>query len=195
MITRVCPLFSRGERKKKWSDKLQLQRVFAMTGACTGYIIIIKTHFHYTVDVWIGFWMTYFVWSYYHEAIKASPFHRGLLMRFLTWLEMHATDLRYWRIRVANQFVYDEELRHRGADLQHSIPLHTLARHNRSGHERRIVLPRTSPYHSAMKVAQNGCSIMGDVDSGLGNAHEEMALYTYKDRDSDGALSQHTHRS
>lgn len=107
--SRLCPIFSDG--KQRWIDKFQLHRVFAMTYVMCGYIVIIKTHFHYTVDVWIGFWMTYFVWSYYHEAIKASPFHRGWLMRFLTWLERHATDLRYWRIRVANQFVYDEELR------------------------------------------------------------------------------------
>eukprot|EP00397_Hematodinium_sp_SG-2012_P043743 GEMP01048695.1.p1 GENE.GEMP01048695.1~~GEMP01048695.1.p1 ORF type:complete len:426 (+),score=94.61 GEMP01048695.1:404-1681(+) len=108
----LCPY---SHRPATCIDKLHLPRVFALSYALCGYIIIIKTRFHYSVDVWIGFWMTYFVWSYYHEAIKASPFHRHCLMRFLTWLEKHATDLKYWRIRVAKQFHSDRELIERGS--------------------------------------------------------------------------------
>lgn len=106
---RLCPLWP--EKRWGWFEKVPANRMLAIVWTLTGYIIIIATRFHYTVDVWIGFWMTYFVWSYYHEAIKVSPFHNGILMRFLTWQEKHATDLRYWRIRVANQLAYDEELR------------------------------------------------------------------------------------
>jgi len=107
--SRLCPLWP--EKEYGVFDKIPFNRIFAICWTCAGYFVIIATHFHYTVDVWIGFWMTYFVWSYYHEAIKVSPFHSTPLMRFLTWIEHHATDLRYWRIRVANQLAYDEELR------------------------------------------------------------------------------------
>jgi len=102
----LCPLWF----PPCW-ERLQLTRRFAYLSALLGYAIIISTHFHYTVDVWIAFWMTYFVWSYYHEVIKACSFHRGSWMCFLTWIEQHATDLRYWRIRVKNQMAYDDQLR------------------------------------------------------------------------------------
>jgi len=32
-------------------------------------------------------------------------------MCFLTWIEQHATDLRYWRLRVKKQMAYNDELR------------------------------------------------------------------------------------
>jgi len=102
----LCPLWF----PPCW-ERLQVTRVLAYLSALVGYGIIICTHFHYTVDVWIAFWMTYFVWSYYHEVIKACSFHRGSLMCFLTWIEQHATDLREWRIRVKKQMAYDDELR------------------------------------------------------------------------------------
>jgi len=107
--SRLCPIWP--EKKWGWFERVPVSRIFAITWAVTGCIIIVATRFHYTVDVWIGFWMTYFLWRYYHEAIKVSPFHQGILMRYLTWQEEHATDLRYWRIRVANQIAYDEDLK------------------------------------------------------------------------------------
>lgn len=106
---RLCPIWP--EANYGWFEKVPVNRILATVWTLTGYIVIVATHFHYTVDVWIGFWMTYFVWSYYHEVIKVSPFHSSFRMRFLTWLEAHATDLRYWRIRVSNQVAYDAELR------------------------------------------------------------------------------------
>jgi len=102
----MCPLWF-----PACSEQSQFTRILAYLSALGGYVIIICTHFHYTVDVWIAFWMTYFVWSYYHEVIKACSFHSGSLMCFLTWIEQHATDLRYWRIRVKKQMAYDDELR------------------------------------------------------------------------------------
>jgi len=101
----LCPLWT-SSFCRRWN----FSNVFAYITAISGYVVIISTHFHYTVDVWIAFWMTYFVWSWYHEVIKASVFHGSYLMRFLTWLELHATDLRYWRIRVGNQLAYDKRL-------------------------------------------------------------------------------------
>jgi len=101
----LCPLWT-----TNFCRRWKFSHIFGYITAVFGYIVIIGTHFHYTVDVWIAFWMTYFVWSYYHEVIKASIFHTSWLMRFITWLERHATDLRYWRIRVGNQLAYDKRL-------------------------------------------------------------------------------------
>lgn len=75
------------------------------------YLLIIITHFHYTVDVWIGFWLTYFVWNFYHEAIKSSPFFETRFFNFLTWMEMETTDLYYWRMRVQKVREMDREIK------------------------------------------------------------------------------------
>lgn len=36
----------------------------------TAYVVIVASHWHYTVDVWIGFWMTFFVFRYFHKTIR-----------------------------------------------------------------------------------------------------------------------------
>jgi len=72
-----------------------------------GYAIIVMSHFHYTVDVWLGFWITFFVWNYYHEVIKSVPFYDSPVFNFLTWMESEASDLHYWRMRGNQVNMYD----------------------------------------------------------------------------------------
>eukprot|EP00397_Hematodinium_sp_SG-2012_P026335 GEMP01027584.1.p1 GENE.GEMP01027584.1~~GEMP01027584.1.p1 ORF type:complete len:384 (+),score=36.57 GEMP01027584.1:118-1269(+) len=86
-------------------------KTFATIWCVLGYMLIIITHFHYTVDVWLGFWMSYFVWNYYHEAIKSSPFFATHFFNFLTWMEMETTDLHYWRLRVQKIRSLDEDIK------------------------------------------------------------------------------------
>jgi len=59
-----------------------------------GYLIIIATHFHYSVDVWIGFLMTMFVWKLYHSRLDTCHTRSDWPHRFMTWFERAAEDIR-----------------------------------------------------------------------------------------------------
>ncbi|CAF1666154.1 unnamed protein product, partial [Didymodactylos carnosus] len=56
--------------------------------AITGYLFLIATRFHYTVDVFIGFLLSILTWKYYHFYIK-TLFERSNIMitRFFIWFE------------------------------------------------------------------------------------------------------------
>lgn len=93
------------------ADTFPFGKTLATIWCAVGYLLIIITHFHYTVDVWLGFWMTYFVWNFYHEAIKSSPFFETRFFNFLTWMELETTDLHYWRMRVQKVCEIDREIK------------------------------------------------------------------------------------
>jgi len=61
------------------------------------YLFIIATRFHYSVDVFLGAWLTLLVWWGYHQAMCIASFrqHRPL-HRFITWLERAAPDHDIW---------------------------------------------------------------------------------------------------
>lgn len=88
----------------------------AVVWAGCGYLIIIMTHFHYSVDVWIGFWMTTLVWRGYHSAVRIAPFYAHnnaskFLLRFIAWLEAIAPDLFVWHERQRHLIRFDNEVR------------------------------------------------------------------------------------
>jgi len=97
----LCPLWRTSRMY------LPFGKIFPSIYCVVAYTIIIASHFHYTVDVWLGFWMTYFVWNYYHEAIKSSPFYASPFSIFITWMEAEATDLHYWRMRGTSNYIMD----------------------------------------------------------------------------------------
>eukprot|EP00929_Paragymnodinium_shiwhaense_P020694 TRINITY_DN13702_c0_g1_i1.p1 TRINITY_DN13702_c0_g1~~TRINITY_DN13702_c0_g1_i1.p1 ORF type:complete len:406 (-),score=30.34 TRINITY_DN13702_c0_g1_i1:127-1218(-) len=70
-----------------------------------GYYFIVASHFHYTVDVMVGFLMSYFVFNSYHNAIETMWFRKRTLMLHagLKWLECHAQDMHLWRMRATQQ--------------------------------------------------------------------------------------------
>ena len=61
------------------------------------YYFIIATHFHYTVDVLVGFLFTIVTWSFYHhgvlQMVRELPRERIFLERCIAWLEGGAEDV------------------------------------------------------------------------------------------------------
>ncbi|CAF1085000.1 unnamed protein product [Didymodactylos carnosus] len=54
----------------------------------SSYLFIIATRFHYSVDVFIGFLLTYFTWKSYHFYIKTLFERRKIIIsRFFIWFE------------------------------------------------------------------------------------------------------------
>ncbi|CAF1232902.1 unnamed protein product [Didymodactylos carnosus] len=61
--------------------------------AITGYIIIIATRFHYSVDVFIGFIITILLFKTYHFYIKTLLERRRIIIsRFFIWFESIIRD-------------------------------------------------------------------------------------------------------
>lgn len=53
-----------------------------------GYLFIIATRFHYTVDVFLGFLLSQLTWKVYHYYIKTLAQRRNILItRFFLWFE------------------------------------------------------------------------------------------------------------
>ncbi len=53
-----------------------------------GYLLIIATRFHYTVDVFIGFLLSQLTWQTYHYYIKTLAERRNIIItRFFIWFE------------------------------------------------------------------------------------------------------------
>ncbi len=56
--------------------------------AIIGYLFIIATRFHYTVDVFLGFLLSNLTWQTYHYYIKTLAERRNILItRFFLWFE------------------------------------------------------------------------------------------------------------
>ena len=54
----------------------------------TGYLFIIATRFHYTVDVFLGYLLSKLTWASYHSYIKTLAERRSLVItRFFIWFE------------------------------------------------------------------------------------------------------------
>lgn len=53
-----------------------------------GYLFIIATRFHYTVDVFLGFLLSLLTWKTYHYYIKTLAERRNIVItRFFLWFE------------------------------------------------------------------------------------------------------------
>ncbi|CAF4567648.1 unnamed protein product [Rotaria sp. Silwood1] len=53
-----------------------------------GYLLIIATRFHYTVDVFLGFLVSYLLWQTYHYYIKTLAERRSIIItKFFLWFE------------------------------------------------------------------------------------------------------------
>jgi len=67
---------------------LYLTTFLVWTFTICGYLLIITTRFHYTVDVFIGFLLGQLTWSTYHYYIKTLSERRSIVItRFFLWFE------------------------------------------------------------------------------------------------------------
>ena len=65
-----------------------ITNVLVWTFTITGYLFIIATRFHYTVDVFLGFLLSKLTWDSYHYYIKTLAERRSLVItRFFIWFE------------------------------------------------------------------------------------------------------------
>jgi len=95
----VVPLatFNCGQRCKRASEYTGCTPVKAVVWAfaVAGFIVIIWTRFHYSIDVLIGLVLSTVVWRLYHHSIDEiyEPSHTSWFYEFLRWFEHHAEDL------------------------------------------------------------------------------------------------------
>ena len=65
-----------------------LTSLFVWVFTIVGYLFIIATRFHYTVDVVLGFLLTVLTWKSYHYYIKTLAERRNIIItRFFLWFE------------------------------------------------------------------------------------------------------------
>lgn len=55
--------------------------------AIAGYVLIIDTHFHYTVDTFIAFVLTQLLFRWYHSYLKTALERDNFFSRFIVWYE------------------------------------------------------------------------------------------------------------
>ncbi|CAF1174936.1 unnamed protein product [Adineta steineri] len=71
-------------------DPLSFYLTTILVWICTiiGYLFIIATRFHYTVDVFLGFLLSQLTWKTYHYYIKTLAERRSIIItRFFLWFE------------------------------------------------------------------------------------------------------------
>jgi hypothetical protein len=62
--------------------------LFVWTFTIIGYLFIIATRFHYTVDVFLGYLLSKLTWDTYHYYIKSLAERRSIIItRFFLWFE------------------------------------------------------------------------------------------------------------
>ncbi len=62
--------------------------LFVWTFTIIGYLFIIATRFHYTVDVFLGYLLAKLTWDTYHYYIKSLAERRSVVItRFFLWFE------------------------------------------------------------------------------------------------------------
>ena len=72
-------------------------KIVAWAVVGVGYIVIIATHFHYTLDVFIGCLLTVFVFKYYLNYVRTAHLRDNFLNRIFVWLEDGADDIVLYR--------------------------------------------------------------------------------------------------
>lgn len=85
-----------------------------------GYFIIVATHFHYTVDVYLGSTLTIFIWRWYHEYIRELHVRKFIINDLFLFLERGAPDIKLIHERSRQQqALWEKELNkdHDSADI------------------------------------------------------------------------------
>lgn len=72
-------------------------KIVIWTVAFVGYILIIATHFHYTLDVFIGAILAIVVFKFYLSFVRTAHLRDNRLNKFFVWLENEADDVLEYR--------------------------------------------------------------------------------------------------
>eukprot|EP00929_Paragymnodinium_shiwhaense_P062251 TRINITY_DN31082_c0_g1_i1.p1 TRINITY_DN31082_c0_g1~~TRINITY_DN31082_c0_g1_i1.p1 ORF type:complete len:338 (+),score=49.19 TRINITY_DN31082_c0_g1_i1:253-1266(+) len=73
-----------------------LTRLAAYTYCAVACCIIIGSRFHYTDDVILGGLLCSLLFSCYHIALRAAPFHHGRFWRWIVAFESDSPDMQAW---------------------------------------------------------------------------------------------------
>ncbi len=75
---------------------LYLTTDFIQFYSITGYLLIVDTRFHYTVDVFLGCLLTVLTWYTYHAYVKRLlEKRRFIIARIFIWFEGLESDARF----------------------------------------------------------------------------------------------------
>jgi len=88
--------------------RMTTAKVLAWVVVGVGYIIIIGTHFHYTLDVFIGALLSIFVFKYYITYARAAHLCDNTLNRIVVWLEHEAEDLIEYRTELPHMMEHQK---------------------------------------------------------------------------------------
>lgn len=92
--TPLCP-HKTGARWFEWKDGLTVQICLALF-SLSGFAVIIGSRFHYTDDVLLAVLLCSLFFGLYHAAIRAAPFHDGIVWRWLRRFEADSPDMQQW---------------------------------------------------------------------------------------------------
>lgn len=67
-------------------------RILVWVTACVGYYLIIATHLHYTDDVVLALYLTFFLWFYYWKSLRVCHQQKSMVDKILFWVEKDAQD-------------------------------------------------------------------------------------------------------
>jgi len=75
----------------------------ALTGwLLFGYLAILSSHFHYTVDVMVGVLFSVLAFFSYHQLMKMVWMRKNRsngLVAGMRWFEKYSVDLKLWRLK------------------------------------------------------------------------------------------------
>jgi len=112
-----------------------ITKYLAWLAAITGYFLIIASHYHYSVDVFVGFFFTCLFWKAYHLTVRVCHLRRDWLGVFLCWFEANSEDIAifhlcipspYNRQSIATQFGTDSTTRHQSQQDQPPVVIEQL---------------------------------------------------------------------
>lgn len=93
------PLFGwNGRTTNKLGDleRLTTVKLFVWIFAALGYVFIVGSRFHYTLDVFIGLLLTVAIFKYHHMMLRTSHLKKSMFARLISWLEKDSEDLQWY---------------------------------------------------------------------------------------------------
>ncbi len=76
-------------------------------------LCIIGTKFHYSLDVFLAFYLTWTVWNQYHDFAHTSFYNKGITSWLMKWLEaeeINALDAHAYELATALHQAYSDDI-------------------------------------------------------------------------------------
>ena len=99
-LTLSDPLFGRcGKATNKLGEleRLTTVKLVVWIIAALGYLSIVASHFHYTLDVFIGLLLSVCIFKWHHSSIRQMHLRDTWFNKILMWSERGAEDLHIYR--------------------------------------------------------------------------------------------------